>query len=129
MNIGEAAKASGVPAKTIRYYESVNLIPPAQRTGSGYRTYGGDDIARLRFIQRSRSLGFSVRDVAMLLDLWGNRARASAEVKALVTSHIDEIDCKIAELRSMRQTLQDLSDRCHGDDRPDCPILDSLAGG
>ena len=128
MNIGEAAKASGVPAKTIRYYESVSLIPPAQRTDSGYRTYDSDDIARLRFIQRSRSLGFSVRDVGMLLDLWHDRSRASAEVKALATAHMAEIDRKIAELQSMRQTLQDLSERCHGDDRPDCPILDGLAG-
>jgi Cu(I)-responsive transcriptional regulator len=128
MNIGEAAKASGVPAKTIRYYESVSLIPPAQRTDSGYRTYDGDDIARLRFIQRSRSLGFSVRDVGMLLDLWHDRSRASAEVKALATAHMAEIDRKIAELQSMRETLRDLSERCHGDDRPDCPILEGLAG-
>ncbi|MDA0664431.1 MAG: Cu(I)-responsive transcriptional regulator [Proteobacteria bacterium] len=128
MNIGEAAKASGVPAKTIRYYESVSLIPPAQRTDSGYRTYDRDDIARLRFIQRSRSLGFSVRDVGMLLDLWHDRSRASAEVKALATAHMAEIDRKIAELQSMRETLRDLSERCHGDDRPDCPILEGLAG-
>jgi len=129
MNIGEAAKASGVPAKTIRYYESVNLIPPAHRTDSGYRTYEPADIERLRFIQRSRSLGFSVRDVGKLLDLWNDRSRASAEVKALATSHMTEIDQKIAELRSMRKTLKDLSEHCHGDDRPDCPILDGLAGG
>ena len=129
MNSGEAAPASVVPAKTIRYYESINLIPPAYRTDSGYRTYDSDDVARLRFIQRSRSLGFSVRDVGKLLDLWHDRARASAEVKALATSHMAEIDRKIAELRSMRETLKDLSERCHGDDRPDCPILEGLAGG
>ncbi len=128
MNIGDVAKASGVPAKTIRYYESVSLIPPAHRTDSGYRTYDGNDVARLRFIQRSRSLGFSVRDVGTLLDLWHNRARASAEVKALATAHMAEIDRKIAELQSMRETLRDLSERCHGDDRPDCPILEGLAG-
>lgn len=128
MNIGEAAGTSGVPAKTIRYYESIGLVPPAHRTESGYRTYDATDIERLRFIQRARSLGFSVRDVGRLLDLWRDRSRASAEVKALATSHVEAIDRKIAELQSMRDTLRDLSERCHGDDRPDCPILDRLAG-
>lgn len=94
----------------------------------GYRTYDATDIERLRFIQRARSLGFSVRDVGRLLDLWRDRSRASAEVKALATSHMEAIDRKIAELQSMRDTLRDLSERCHGDDRPDCPILDRLAG-
>lgn len=128
MNIGEVAGASGVPAKTIRYYESIGLVPPAYRTEAGYRTYNDTDIERLRFIQRARSLGFSVRDVGKLLDIWNDRSRASAEVKALATAHMAEIDRKITELRSIRETLRDLSERCHGDDRPECPILDSLAG-
>ena len=129
MNIGEAAQDSGVPSKTIRYYESIGLVPPAHRTDSGYRIYDISDVERLRFILRARSLGFTVRDVGRLLDLWNDRERASAEVKALAISHMHEIDRKIAELRSMRETLRDLSERCHGDDRPECPILDRLAGG
>jgi len=129
MNIGEAAKSSGVPAKTIRYYESIALIPPAQRTGAGYRDFDRKDIETLRFIQRARSLGFSVKDVATLLDLWRNRSRASSDVKALAVEHIDEIDRKVAELQSMRETLMDLSEQCHGDERPDCPILNGIAGG
>lgn len=128
MNIGMAAKRSGVPAKTIRYYESIGLIPPAQRTESGYRDYGRNEIDTLRFVQRARSLGFSVKDVGRLLDLWRDRSRASGDVKALATEHIEEIDRKITELRSMRDTLQHLSEQCHGDERPDCPILEGLAG-
>jgi MerR family transcriptional regulator, copper efflux regulator len=128
MNIGEVATKSGVPAKTIRYYEDVGLIPRARRTGSGYRDYGDRDLATLRFVQRARSLGFSVKDVGALLALWNDSARASAEVKALAGDHVKEIDRKLAELRSMRRTLVDLMERCHGDERPDCPILDDLAG-
>jgi len=128
MNIGQAASSSGVPAKTIRYYESIGLIPPAMRTESGYRAYETGDIETLRFIQRARSLGFSVRDVSRLLDLWCNRSRASSAVKALAVEHMREIDRKIESLQSMRGTLQHLVERCHGDDRPDCPILDGLAG-
>jgi len=127
MNIGEVAGKSGVPAKTIRYYEDVGLIPPARRTESGYRDYDDRDLATLRFVQRSRSLGFSVKDVGALLALWHDNARASAEVKALAADHVSEIDRKLAELKSMRRTLVDLMERCHGDDRPDCPILDDLA--
>jgi MerR family copper efflux transcriptional regulator len=129
MNIGEAARSSGVSAKTIRYYESIGLIPPADRTGAGYRCFDGNAIETLRFIQRSRSLGFPVRDVGRLLDLWRDRGRSSAEVKAMAVAHMASIDQKIAELRSMRDSLRDLSERCHGDDRPECPILDGLAGG
>jgi len=129
MNIGEVAVKSGVPAKTIRYYEDVGLIPPARRTESGYRNYDDRDLETLRFVQRARSLGFSVKDVGALLALWHDSARASAEVKALAADHVSEIDRKLAELKSMRRTLVDLMDRCHGDDRPDCPILDDLAGG
>jgi MerR family copper efflux transcriptional regulator len=127
MNIGEVADKAGVPAKTIRYYEDVGLIPPARRTESGYRNYDDRDLATLRFVQRARSLGFSVKDVGALLALWNDSARASAEVKRLAANHVDEIDRKLAELKSMRHTLVDLMDRCHGDDRPDCPILDDLA--
>jgi len=128
MNIGAAARSSGVPAKTIRYYESVGLIPPADRTQAGYRCFDGNAIKTLRFIQRARSLGFPIRDVERLLDLWRDRGRASAEVKALAVAHMAAIDLKIDELRSMRESLRDLNERCHGDDRPDCPILDGLAG-
>jgi len=127
MNIGEVAEKSGVSAKTIRYYEDVGLIPPARRTASGYRDYEDRDLATLRFVQRARSLGFSVKDVGALLALWHDSARASAEVKALAADHVSEIDRKLAELKSMRRTLVDLMERCHGDDRPDCPILDDLA--
>jgi len=123
------AEKSGVPPKTIRYYEDVGLIPPARRTESGYRHYNDRDLETLRFVQRARSLGFSVKDVGALLALWHDSARASAEVKALAADHVSEIDRKLAELKSMRRTLVDLMDRCHGDDRPDCPILDDLAGG
>lgn len=128
MNIGRAAKASGVPAKTIRYYESIGLIPPAQRTEAGYREYERKEIDTLRFVQRARGLGFSVKDVARLLDLWRDRSRASSAVKAMATEHINEIDRKIDELRSMRDTLEHLSEQCHGDERPECPILDGIAG-
>ncbi|MDP6389139.1 MAG: Cu(I)-responsive transcriptional regulator [Alphaproteobacteria bacterium] len=127
MQIGNAAEKSGIPAKTIRYYEEVGLIQPAHRTESGYRTYDESDVATLRFIQRARGLGFSVKEVRLLLGLWADRARSSADVKGLALDHIGEIDRKIAELQSMRDTLVDLTERCHGDDRPDCPILEDLA--
>jgi MerR family copper efflux transcriptional regulator len=128
MNIGQAAHLSGVSAKTIRYYESIGLIPEASRTDSGYRTYSDKDVETLRFIHHSRNLGFSVKDVSMLLDLWRDRNRASADVKALALSHVSEVDRKIEELQSIRDTLLHLTQRCHGDDRPDCPILEELAG-
>ena len=126
MNIGEAAKRSGVTAKTIRYYESIGLIPAAGRTSSGYRAYTVKEVEMLRFIQRARSLGFSVEDVAGLLALWRDRSRASADVKAIALKHVGEIERKIAELDSIRRTLLDLTSRCCGDDHPDCPILDGL---
>lgn len=129
MNIGNAAQESGVPAKTIRYYESIGLIPPATRAENGYRHYTPLDIETLKFIQRARGLGFSVRDVGRLLGLWQDTARSSADVKALALRHIAEVDRRIAELDSIRRTLVDLTDRCHGDDRPECPILDDLATG
>ena len=127
MQIGTVAEKSGVPAKTIRYYESVGLIDAARRTAGGYRTYDERDVATLRFIQRARSLGFPVADVADLLTLWRDRERQSAQVKALAERHLAEMDRKIAELRGMRQTLEHLVERCHGDDRPECPILADLA--
>jgi len=128
MNIGMAARRSGVPAKTIRYYEDVGLIPPALRSASGYRKYAETDVRTLQFVQRARRLGFSVKEVARLLALWRDKTRASGEVKALTLRHVTEIDAKIAELRSLRATLVDLAERCHGDHRPDCPILEDLAG-
>ncbi len=127
MNIGEAASESGVPTKTIRYYESIGLIPPAIRAENGYRNYSHFDIDTLKFIQHARRLGFSVKDVGGLLELWRDKSRTSADVKALALKPISEVEKRIAELLSIRKTLIDLTDRCHGDDRPDCPILEDLA--
>ena len=126
MNIGTVAHRSGVPAKTIRYYESVGLIPPAERKSNGYRRYGELDVQALRFIQRARRLGFAVEEVAQLLELWYNKRRASADVKALAKRHIAHVEEKIHELESIRHLLLDLVARCHGDDRPECPILDAF---
>lgn len=128
MNIGQVAKRSGVSAKTIRYYESVNLIPMAVRCDNGYRDYSDNDVETLRFIKRSRNLGFSVDDVASLLDLWVDKQRASADVKAVAMKHIANVEGRIQELESIRDTLKNLTQCCHGDDRPDCPILEGLAG-
>ena len=122
------AGKTGLPAKTIRYYESIGLIRQARRTGSGYRVYGEHDVQTLRFILRARGLGFSVHDVAGLLGLWHDDHRTSAQVKDLAETHRTRIDRKIAELRGMRATLDHLIDQCHGDERPECPILDDLAG-
>lgn len=127
MNIGQAAERSGIPAKTIRYYESIGLIPPAGRTDSGYRDYGERDVETLRFIHRARSLGFSVKDVGDLLALWRDRGRASADVRAIALDHVRDVERRIDELDSIRRTLLGLIDCCHGDDRPDCPILENLA--
>jgi Cu(I)-responsive transcriptional regulator len=128
MNIGAIAKRTGLPAKTIRYYESIGLIPPALRSEGNYRTYSEQDLQTLKFVQRARGLGFSVKDVSRLLTLWQDRRRASAEVRRLAQEHVGEIDRKIEELKGMRRTLTPLIERCHGDSRPDCPILDDLAG-
>jgi MerR family copper efflux transcriptional regulator len=127
MNIGQAAKASGVSAKMIRYYESIALIPPGRRSDAGYRIYGDNDIHTLRFVKRARSLGFSLEQIGGLLSLWQNKARASADVKAIALRHVDELNQRIAELTEMRDTLQTLAGCCHGDNRPDCPILQNLA--
>jgi len=127
MNIGKVAALSGVPAKTIRYYEEIGLMPAPGRTASGYRAYTERDVQTLKFIQRARSLGFAVKDVADLLALWRDRGRASADVRRIAQHHVAEVERKIAELETIRATLQSLIDCCHGDDRPDCPILESLA--
>lgn len=126
-NIGEAAALTGVSAKMIRHYEAIGLLPEAGRTFAGYRIYGDADLHRIRFIKRARGLGFSIPRIAQLLALWDDRARASAEVKALARTHALELQQKIAEMQAMQRTLEDLAERCHGDDRPDCPILDDLA--
>lgn len=127
MNIGTVAKSSGVPAKTIRYYEEIGLIPPAARAENGYRDYTRRDVEMLRFIHRARALGFPIKDVGRLVRLWQDTGRASADVKALALRQIADVEARIAELQAIRRTLVHLTERCHGDDRPDCPILDDLA--
>jgi MerR family copper efflux transcriptional regulator len=129
MNIGQAAKQSGLTAKMIRYYEGIGLLPAAGRSDSGYRQYSAQDLHTLAFIKRSRDLGFSLEEVGKLLQLWQDRQRASADVKALARDHIDELNRKIAELAGLRDTLQELVEHCHGDHRPDCPILKDLESG
>ncbi len=129
MNIGQAAKHSGLSAKMIRYYESIGLLQPAGRSDSGYRLYGSQDLHVLAFIKRSRDLGFSLEEVGKLLALWQDRDRASADVKALAQTHVAELNRKIAELSDLRDTLQNLVGHCQGDQRPDCPILKSLELG
>lgn len=127
MNIGQAAKRAGVPAKTIRYYDEIGLIAPSARGENGYRDYDEKAVESLRFVRHARGLGFSVEDCRALLSLYRDRNRASADVKRLAESQRARIDEKIAELESMKRTLETLMARCHGDDRPDCPILDRLA--
>ncbi len=127
MNIGEAAKLSGIPAKTIRYYEESGLITPAGRTASGYRVYRPEDVHTLSFLKRARDLGFSVKDCATLLSLYQDQNRSSADVRELARHHMERIAAKIEELEQMRDTLQTLVERCHGDERPECPILNDLA--
>ena len=127
-NIGQASEASGVSAKMIRHYEESGLIPRAGRTPVGYRIYRDADVHTLRFVRRARDLGFSMKEIEVLLGLWHNRRRASADVKRLADRHVKELDRKIAEMQAMRRALVDLVHHCHGDSRPDCPILDDLAG-
>lgn len=126
MNIGEAARASGVSAKMVRYYEEIGLIPKARRTLSGYRTYSANDVHSLRFIKQARNLGFSIEQIEQLLALWQDRRRPSRKVKELAHAHIDELEARIREMRDMKRTLETLVKQCHGDDRPDCPILEGL---
>jgi len=128
MNIGQAADASGVSAKMIRHYEAIGLMAKALRTDSGYRIYDGNDVHTLRFIRRGRALGFSMKEIGQLLGLWRNRRRASGDVRRVAQQHIAELDQKIAELQAMRRTLHQLVQHCHGDRRPECPILDDLSG-
>jgi MerR family copper efflux transcriptional regulator len=129
LKIGDAAQRSGMPSKTIRYYEDIGLIGPADRLDNSYRAYGESDVRRLRFIHQARGLGFSLKDIAALLELYGDRKRASHEVKQLALRHVATLDTKIAQMMAIRKALAELADRCHGDDRPECPILDELAGG
>lgn len=128
MQIGEAARATGVSAKMIRHYEAIGLVPPAGRRDSNYRDYGPDDIHRLGFIRRARNLGFSIEESRDLLRLWADRSRSSRDVKALALAHIAELDGKIRLLQEMRATLGSLAAGCDGDHRPHCPIIESLAG-
>jgi Cu(I)-responsive transcriptional regulator len=127
MNIGEAAKASGVNAKLIRHYESIGIIPKAVRSGSGYRKYSENDIHILAFVRRSRHLGFSMADIKRLVGLWRNRTRKSSDVKSLTQAHIKSLEDKIRDLQAMRATLVDLAEHCQGDERPACPILEDLS--
>ena len=129
MNIGQAARRSGLSTKMIRYYESIGLLKPATRSDSGYRLYQPQDLHSLAFIKRSRDLGFSLEEVGKLLTLWQDRQRASDDVKALATQHIDALNQRIDELVSLRDTLSELVAHCQGNDRPDCPILKDLANG
>ena len=126
MNIGQAAAESGISAKMIRYYESIDLLDASRRSDAGYRIYGEKDLHALRFIRRARDLGFSLKQIAVLMALWRDKSRASAEVKKLANEHIAELEQKAAMLKEMAATLKNLADHCHGNDRPDCPILDGL---
>lgn len=126
MNIGQAARETGVSAKMIRYYESIELIRPGPRSEAGYRLYGPGELHTLRFIKRARKLGFALERIRDLLSLWQNAGRASADVKRIALAHVAELDERIAELSDMRDTLSRLARCCHGDERPDCPILTSL---
>ena len=128
-NIGATAAASGVSAKMIRHYEAIGLIGAARRTGAGYRVYDERDVQVLQFIHRSRELGFSLEQIKTLLALWHDKQRASKDVRAMAKQHIAELDRKIADLQAMRRTLETLAAKCHGDERPDCPILDDLSLG
>ncbi len=128
MNIGQAASASGVSAKMIRYYESIDLVQAVGRTEGGYRVYGRDDVQVLRFIHQARTLGFPIEQIRRLLALWQDRDRTSSEVKQIATQHVAELDARIAELVEMRGALAYLASHCAGDDRPACPILESMGG-
>lgn len=127
MNIGTAAERANLPPKTIRYYEEIRLITPA-RAKNGYRDYSEKDVFRLLFLRRARSLGFTINECRLLLSLYEDEHRASADVKAIATEKITEIDRRIGELKSLKTTLWALAERCHGDEKPDCPIIDDLAG-
>lgn len=127
MNIGQAADLSNLPVKTIRYYEDIELVIP-NRSSNGYRDYSDNDVHRLAFLQRSRSLGFSIEECRLLLSLYDDDHRSSSDVRAIASDKIGEIDKKIKELRALKLTLESLVQHCHGDEKPDCPIIDSLSG-
>ena len=127
MNIGEAARATGISAKMIRYYEEIGLIGRADRSAANYRSFDARDVNELSFVKRARSLGFSVKEIGRLLSLWRDRQRPSREVKAIAERHVADLEARIAEMQAMADTLRDLSHCCAGDDRPDCPILTDLA--
>lgn len=126
MNIGEVSKLSDVNSKMIRRYEEMGIIPKAGRSLSGYRTYSEKDVHILKFVKRSRELGFSMKDIKQLVGLWRNKSRPSSQVKSIATKHVQELEQKLMEIQSMLKTLKNLTDNCHGDNRPDCPILDEL---
>lgn len=126
-NIGEAASRSGVTSKMIRHYESLGLLPRIHRSNSGYRQYSSRDVHTLQFIKRSRDLGFAMSEIAELLKLWQNRRRASADVKRIALAHVADLERRIEEMGSMKATLEKLALSCHGDQRPDCPIIEGLA--
>lgn len=127
MNISQASERSGVSAKMIRYYESIGLVRAADRRNNGYRDYGDAEVTMLQFVRRTRDLGFSLEEVGALLALWSDRGRPSREVRKLAAKHLETIEARIAELRSVSKTLKRLVESCHGDDHPECPILDELA--
>lgn len=127
MNIGQAADLSNLPVKTIRYYEEIELVIP-NRSSNGYRDYSDNDVHRLTFLQRSRSLGFSIEECRLLLSLYDDDHRSSSDVRAIASGKIGEIDKKIKQLRTLKLTLESLVQHCHGDEKPDCPIIDSLSG-
>jgi MerR family copper efflux transcriptional regulator len=129
MNIGAAAAASGVTAKMIRHYESIGLLPPAERRPNDYRDYGEREVHELRFIKRARRLGFSMAEIGALLALWRDRSRPSRDVRRIAEAHVGDLEARIAEMQAMAKTLRQLMHKCHGDDRPDCPILEDLALG
>jgi len=128
-NIGQASARSGVSAKMIRHYESLGLLPKVARTDSGYRQYSENEVHTLRFVRRARDLGFSMAEIAELLKLWQNRRRASADVKRIAMAHVDDLQRRISEMEAMKRTLENLASCCHGDERPDCPILEGLVDG
>ena len=129
MAIGTAARLSGVSARMVRHYESLGLLARVVRTDSGYRQYSEADVRTLQFVKRGRDMGFSMAEISELVSLWHNRRRASASVKRIAQKHVEELDQRIESMQAMQRTLTNLLDHCHGDERPDCPILDDLAGG
>jgi len=129
MTIGRAAEQAGLPVKTVRYYADIGLVEPEGRSASGYRVYSRDDVARLTFVRRARAFGFTVEECRGLLALYGDNARASADVKRIALEHLDQIDARLAELQGLRDELQRLASACAGDARPDCPILGAMAEG